>query len=97
MTEESSKVCSKCGSEIVEGRIGVPIEKINTPEINRMTPGFMQQSLPPTIETFTSEPIWEERTGEKKGFIIKRPEIKKMKLIGYRCKKCNYLEFYAKP
>ena len=77
--------------------IGVPMEKVNIPDINQMTPGFMQQNLPPSIETFTSPPIWEEKTGEKKGFILKRPEIKKMSLKGYRCTQCNYLEFYAKP
>jgi hypothetical protein len=38
---------------------------------------------------------WEEKTGEKKGFIFKREELKELKVQGYRCTACNYLELYA--
>jgi hypothetical protein len=41
--------------------------------------------------------MWEEKTGEKTGFIFKREEVKQMKIIGYRCKLCNFIEIYAKP
>ena len=49
------------------------------------------------VEGITSEPIWEEKTGERTGLIFKRDEVKQMKLDGYRCSLCNYIEIYAKP
>jgi predicted nucleic-acid-binding Zn-ribbon protein len=97
MSEDKPKVCPKCGGEMVEGGVTVPIEKMNVPAMDQLTPGFMHQGLPPGIETFATAPVWEERTGEKKGFIIKRPEVKKMKVVGHRCSLCNFIEFYAKP
>jgi hypothetical protein len=82
---------------MVEGRVSVPVEKMNAPPMAEMTPGFMNTGLPPGIETFTTAPQWEEKTGEKTGFIFKRDEIKKMKVVGYRCSLCNYIELYARP
>ncbi len=97
MSEVQPKVCPKCGGSMVQGGISVPIEKMNVPPMGPMTPGFMHQGLPPGIETFTTAPMWEEKTGEKKGFIFKRDEVKQMKIVGYRCSLCNFIELYAKP
>ena len=80
----------------MEGRLAVPMEKTVSSNMMQFTPEIVQQNHPPMIETFTSAPIWEELTGEKKGFIIKRDEVKKMKVVGYRCSLCNYIEIYAK-
>jgi len=82
---------------MVEGNLSIPLEKMNVPQMGPMTPGFMNQGLPPGIETFTTSPQWEEKTGEKTGFIFKRDEVKKRNIIGYRCKLCNFIELYAKP
>ena len=97
MSEATSKVCPKCGGEMVRGGISVPIEKMNVPAMGDMTPGFMHQGLPRGIETFTTAPVWEEKTGEKTGFIFKRDEVKQMRVVGHRCSLCNFIEFYARP
>lgn len=97
MSEAQQKACPKCGGSMVEGGVSIPVEKMNVPAMGQMTPGFMHQGLPPGIETFTTAPMWEEKTGEKKGFIFKRDEVKTVKIIGYRCKLCNFIELYAKP
>jgi hypothetical protein len=81
---------------MVEGRLAVPMEKTVTQDMMTFTPELIQQNVPPAIETFTSCPIWEEKTGEKKGLIFKRDEIRKMRLVGYRCSLCNYVELYAR-
>jgi len=38
---------------------------------------------------------WEERTGEKKGFIFKRDETRRMSVAGLRCTVCGFIELYA--
>lgn len=97
MSEVQPKVCPKCGGNMVEGGLSIPLEKMNVPTLGNMTPGFMHQGLPSGIETFTTMPMWEEKTGEKKGFIFKRDEVKQLKTVGYRCSLCNFIELYAKP
>jgi hypothetical protein len=97
MSKVQPKVCPKCGGDMMVGGVTVPVEKMNVPPMGEMTPGFMHSGLPPGIETFTTAPQWEELTGEKTGFIFKRDEIKKMRIAGYRCKLCNFIELWAKP
>lgn len=97
MSEIQPKICPKCDGSMVAGGFTVPVEQVSAPEMSQLTPGFMNQGLPPGIESYSAPPIWEERTGEKKGLIFKRPEVKKMRIVGHRCIACNYLEFYAKP
>ena len=96
--EESNvqKVCPKCGGGMVEGKIRVPLERMSSQAINQLTPGFSMGGLPQVVEDFYTEPRWEEKTGEKTGLIFKRDEVKQMKLDGYRCTLCNYIEIYAK-
>jgi hypothetical protein len=97
MSEAKPKICPKCGGSMVEGGVSVPVEKMSAPAMGDMTPGFMHQGLPPGIETFTTAPMWEEKTGEKTGFLFKRDEVKQMKIVGYRCTLCNFIELWAKP
>ena len=97
MSEVQPKICQKCGGDMVEGEFSIPLEKMNVPAMRQMTPGFMYQGLPSGIETYTTTPHWEEKTGEKTGFIFKRNEVKKMNIMGYRCKLCNFIELYAEP
>ena len=95
MSEEKIEVCSKCAGQTQEGSVIVPIERLSNPELGQLTPGFMQQGLPPILEDFTSRIQWEEKTGQKTGFIFKRDELKHMRIKGRRCIKCNYIELYA--
>ena len=39
---------------------------------------------------------WREKTGEKKGFLIKSDEIRTIAVSGKRCLKCGYIELYAR-
>ena len=39
---------------------------------------------------------WREKTGEKKGFLIKSDEIRTIAVTGKRCLKCGYIELYAR-
>jgi predicted nucleic-acid-binding Zn-ribbon protein len=38
---------------------------------------------------------WREKTGEKKGFILKSDEVRTLTVKGMRCLECGYIEFYA--
>jgi predicted nucleic-acid-binding Zn-ribbon protein len=38
---------------------------------------------------------WREKTGEKKGFIIKSDEVRTLNVKGMRCLECGYIELYA--
>jgi predicted nucleic-acid-binding Zn-ribbon protein len=94
---QTPRVCPKCGGAMVEGKLMIPMERMSARTMNEMTPGFGMTGLPPVVEGITSEPIWEEKTGEKTGLIFKRDEVIQMKVYGYRCSLCNYIEIYAKP
>jgi hypothetical protein len=39
---------------------------------------------------------WREKTGEKKGLLIKSDEIRTILITGKRCLKCGYIELYAR-
>jgi hypothetical protein len=39
---------------------------------------------------------WREKTGEKKGFLIKSDEIRTMAITGKRCIDCGYIELYTR-
>ena len=56
MSEVQPKSCPKCGGDMVEGKVSIPLEKMNVPAMGPMTPGFMNQGLPPGIERFTTAP-----------------------------------------
>lgn len=90
------RICPKCGGNMVEGRIIVPVERSKSQSMSPMSPGFMMD-IPTVIEDVTSIPYWEEKTGEKTGLIFKRDEIIQLKMGGYRCRLCYYIEIYAIP
>ncbi|MGD2141915.1 MAG: hypothetical protein PVH79_00365 [Candidatus Bathyarchaeota archaeon] len=95
MEEIESSLCPKCGGSMIKGRIIVPIERLSTPEMGQLTPGFMRNSLPPIVENFTTVPHWEEKTGEKTGLIFKKDKVRQMRIRAQRCTVCNYVELYA--
>jgi len=41
-------------------------------------------------------PFWRERTGEKKGWVVKREMTQTLKISGLRCTGCGYIELYAR-
>jgi hypothetical protein len=80
---------------MVEGRIKVPMERMTARTMNQISPGLDYLNLPGDIRESYVSPSWEEKTGEKTGFIFKRDEVIEMKIHGYRCRICNYIEIYA--
>ena len=89
--------CSKCGGEMVRGDAYVDIE---TPSDNymmsQMASPMTAMNLANTGMTHEERIKWREKTGEKKGFLIKSDEIRKIALTGKRCLKCGYIEFFAR-
>jgi len=92
---EEKKVCPKCGGEMVEGRLTVPIERMSSSAVSPFTPGFDMGGIPRIAEAISTSPRWEEKTGKKTGLIFKRDETRKMMMAGRRCTLCNYIELYA--
>jgi predicted nucleic-acid-binding Zn-ribbon protein len=88
--------CIKCGGKMIQGRINIPVDRITTQTMPRLASGFEMRGVP-GIEDFHATPKWEEKTGNKTGFIFKRDEVREMGLKGYRCSNCNYVELYARP
>lgn len=89
--------CPRCGGEMREGEAFV---RVTTYE-GRASSGFGIMGIPgmgiPSAETVREEKVrWRERTGEKKGWLIKREEEKVMRVSGLRCLKCGYIELYAR-
>ena len=39
---------------------------------------------------------WREKTGQKKGFLIKSDEVRTLAVKGRRCLECGYIELYAR-
>jgi hypothetical protein len=89
------RICLKCGGKIRAGRIKVPQENALPSTMPHLGAGFDFRGISSNIQVLDSLPKWEEKTGAKTGILFKRDEIKEMRIIGYRCIKCNYIEIYA--
>jgi len=88
--------CPKCGSEMREGELFISVtgsygsQSISTPL------GFPTGSPLGTPSMVIGEgPFWRERTGQKKGWLVKREETQTLKISGLRCIECGYIELYA--
>jgi hypothetical protein len=46
-------------------------------------------------EVLGKGPFWRERTGRKKGLLIKRDETKEFEISGLRCIDCGYVELFV--
>ena len=89
-------VCPKCGGDMVPGNMKYWFKRA----VNQGLGGVMGDrnilnDLTDISSTESIDVFWEEKTGEKKGFIFKRDEIKELQIQGYRCTACNYIELYA--
>jgi predicted nucleic-acid-binding Zn-ribbon protein len=92
--DSESKACPKCGGEMRQGDMLFDVSILMA---NPMSPmgGFSAYSAATMSDQTTASPHWEEKTGRRKGFILKSDETKKMTVKGYRCILCGYIELYA--
>ncbi len=93
MIEES--VCQKCGGRMVLGEVKYWIKTSSQGQMSPFVQHMPIQDLTSMAETETRTFFWEEKTGERKGWLFKRDEVREMGLKGYRCVACNFIEFYA--
>jgi len=91
---ESNKMCPKCGGEMRQGEM---LFDVSIMMANPMSPlgGFSAYSTAAMSDHTTASPHWEEKTGRRKGFILKSDEKKTLMVDGYRCQLCGYIELYA--
>lgn len=89
--------CPKCDSDMVPGEAMVTdISPLGKGSMNGIMtiPGA---SFPHGSDNIRdAEMSWREKTGKMTGWLIKREEEKVLPIKGYRCKKCGYIELYAK-
>ncbi|MBC8498076.1 hypothetical protein ISS40_04050 [Candidatus Bathyarchaeota archaeon] len=93
MIEES--VCPKCGGRMVLGEVKYWLKSVSQGQMSPFVQQMPIQDLTSMAETETRAFFWEEKTGEKKGWLFKRDEVREMGLKGYRCVACSFIEFYA--
>ena len=89
-------VCPKCGGRMVKGELKTRMERLGTSAMSPFAPGMSMSGLPAMLEDSVGDLSWEEKTGEKKGFIFKREETRSMSVAGLRCTVCGYIELYAR-
>ncbi|MCW4051015.1 MAG: hypothetical protein NWE89_14905 [Candidatus Bathyarchaeota archaeon] len=95
MEEKQEVTCPKCGGKMVAGRMKIPLEIIAAQTMPQLASGFEMRGVPGGMGDIVAFPQWEEKTGEKTGFIFKRDGVKEMRMRGFRCSLCNYVELYA--
>lgn len=81
---------------MVRGRLRIEEESVGSSTMSPYMPGLSMGPLPTMTEHAVSGPFWEEKTGEKSGFIFKREGRRRLKLEGLRCALCGYIELYAR-
>ena len=88
--------CPKCGGETTQGEAYV---EVTTSSHNPMMGGMMSpmssMNLGDAGITREERLKWREKTGEKKGFLIKSDEIRTLNIKGRRCLECGHIELYA--
>ena len=95
MIEES--VCPKCGGRMVLGEVKYWVRSGGGGQgpMNPFAEQMPMVDLSSVGETETRTFVWEEKTGERTGWLFKRDEVREMGLKGYRCVACSFIEFYA--
>lgn len=88
--------CPKCGGKMIKGEAYV---EVNIPSTDYMMSGMMSPMTGMNLGNVgrnQEERIkWREKTGEKKGFLIKSDEVRTINVKGKRCLECGYIELYA--
>lgn len=90
------QVCPRCGGKMVRGEVRFSGERIGSQQMSPFSAGMPMGGLPNVVDSVEGRPYWEERTGERTGFIFKRQGKRRMDLVGLRCTLCNYVELYAR-
>ncbi len=90
-------VCSKCGGRMVLGEVKYWVKSGGQSQgpMNPFAEQMPMMDLTSIAETETRTFVWEEKTGEKKGWLFKRDEVREMGLKGHRCVACSFIELYA--
>lgn len=89
--------CPKCGGELREGELFV--SAVRRIDHLPMTMGgrdyFSALGSFQGGDVSVEGPFWREYTGEEKGWLWKRKEVKVLSVKGKRCISCGYIELYA--
>ena len=88
--------CPRCDGEMREGEafVRVSVSGVQTSNFDMMSmPGMNVRSGDMMGD---EEILWREKTGRKTGWLIKSDEEKTMKISGFRCIKCGYVELYCR-
>jgi len=76
--------------------LSVSLPSGSSPPFGGLPMGGMGGMGFPVQEVETEAPLmWREKTGERKGFIIKSDEVRTLTVRGRRCLSCGYLELYV--
>jgi hypothetical protein len=94
---EVEVICPKCGGGMRRGALYVSVElSASTQQLSHYLPStFGGGGIPSSGGVVGRRIFWEERTGEKKGFILKREKRKKIDVTGLRCIVCGFIEIFA--
>jgi len=93
--ETQGNNCPKCGGSMIPGVLKYESETYNSAGQNPLMAKSLQSQLPGVYERADAIPYWEEKTGQKTGFIWKTDEYRILKLKGFRCSICGYVELYT--
>lgn len=97
MSQSQVKRCSKCGGEVREGELFINVT--STPGSGLASPYSYPSEFAMGMQSGSmvsgDGPFWRERTGKKEGLLFKREKTQTLKICGYRCKKCGYIELFA--
>jgi len=89
-------VCPKCGGEMSQGEAYVEVAtNPSSPMMSGMMNPMSSMTFGGVGMTRGERVKWREKTGEKKGFIIKSDEVRTLAVKGRRCLQCGYIELYA--
>lgn len=91
--------CPKCGKEMREGELFIKVASsggVADQYMSRPAAFPTGSSLGAPIVVTGEGPFWRERTGEKKGFLVKKEQMQTLKISGLRCIACGYIELYTR-
>jgi len=95
MSEQT--ICPKCDGKMRKGEIFVNV-KASSGGLRNLSPmmgGYSAMGLPFEPRNAIEGLLWQEYTGEKKGWLIKQKEVKTLSPKGKRCLECGYVELYV--
>jgi len=89
------RACPRCGGKMVRGKLYTPVGQSQSPPMSPFLQGGYMTGIPTMGAEAERRLRWEEGTGERKGFLFKREEKRRMGVSGFRCTLCGYIELYA--